>query len=109
LPNEDPDAAGIVRAALERDGVRVMCCGQNLRVERGSDGKQLRVDSHGTHYDVEVDAILVGAGRAPNVHGMGLEAAGVEFDKSGVTVNDFLQTSASHIYAAGDIASRYKF
>jgi len=109
LPNEDPEAAEVVRATMERDGIRVMCCGQNLQVERGSDGKRLRVDSHGTHYDVEVDAILVSAGRAPNVHGLGLEAAGVAFDRTGVTVNDFLQTSASHIYAAGDIASRFKF
>lgn len=109
LPNEDSDAAEVVRAALVRDGVHVMCCGQNLQVEGRSDGKRLRVDSHGTHYDVTVDAILVGAGRAPNVHGLGLESAGVAFDINGVTVNDFLQTSVPHIYAAGDIASRYKF
>ena len=48
-------------------------------------------------------------GRAPNVQGLGLEAVGVEFDKTGVTVNDRLQTTNPRIYAAGDVCSRYKF
>ena len=49
------------------------------------------------------DAILVGAGRAPNVEGLGLEAAGVAYDRQGRRVNDTLQTSNPRIYAAGDI------
>lgn len=109
MPNEDPDAAEIVKQSLFRDRIRLMCCGQNLRIDVNRDGKRLAVDSHGAHYDLTVDEILVGAGRAPNVDGLGLEQAGVEFDKTGIKVNDFLQTSNHHIYAAGDICSRYKF
>jgi len=56
-----------------------------------------------------VEEILVGIGRAPNVEGLGLETVGVEYDKSGVKVNDRLQTTNPRIYAAGDICSRYKF
>lgn len=49
-------------------------------------------------------------GRRPNVEGMGLEAAGVQFDLSrGIIVNDQLQTTAAHIFAAGDCCSDYKF
>jgi pyruvate/2-oxoglutarate dehydrogenase complex dihydrolipoamide dehydrogenase (E3) component len=49
-------------------------------------------------------------GRVPNVEGLNLEVAGVEYDqKKGVVVNDRLQTTNSHIYAAGDICSNYKF
>ncbi|HUG89294.1 MAG TPA: mercuric reductase [Planctomycetaceae bacterium] len=109
LPNEDADAAGIVRQALLRDGVSLMCCGKNLQISRAPAGKQLTVDSHGEHYELTVDEILVGAGRAPNVEGLGLEAAGVEFDKTGVTVNEFLQTTNRRIYAAGDVCFPYKF
>ena len=57
-----------------------------------------------------VDEILVGVGRAPNVEGLGLEAVGVEYDaRSGVHVNDYLQTSNPRIYAAGDICMAWKF
>jgi pyruvate/2-oxoglutarate dehydrogenase complex dihydrolipoamide dehydrogenase (E3) component len=55
------------------------------------------------------DAILLGAGRAPNIEGLNLEAAGVESWKYGVKVNDRLQTSNKDIYAAGDICLKYKF
>ena len=60
--------------------------------------------------EVRADAILVGVGRAPNVEGLGLEAAGVEYDpKKGVTVDDRLRTSNPRVYAAGDVCSRYQF
>ena len=56
-----------------------------------------------------VDRLLVAVGRAPNVEGMGLEAAGVEFDHRGVQVDDRLRTSNPRIYAVGDVASKFKF
>ena len=109
LPNEDRDAAELVHQAMIRDGVTLHCCGKDLKVEKTTDGKRLTVDSHGRSYDLTVDEILVGVGRTPNVQGLGLEAIGVEFDKTGVKVNDRLQTTNPRIYAAGDICSRYKF
>jgi pyruvate/2-oxoglutarate dehydrogenase complex dihydrolipoamide dehydrogenase (E3) component len=109
LPNEDRDAGEIVHASLRRNGVELYCCGKDLKAERTQAGKRLSVDSHGNRYELEVDEILVGVGRSPNVEGLGLEAAGVEYDKSGVKVNDRLQTTNPRIFAAGDICSRYKF
>ena len=47
--------------------------------------------------------MLVGVGRAPNVEGLGLEAAGVAYTQAGVTVDDFLRTANPAVYAAGDI------
>ena len=46
---------------------------------------------------------------APNVEGLGLEAAGVRYGERGIEVNDRLQTSNPRVFAAGDIASRFKF
>jgi pyruvate/2-oxoglutarate dehydrogenase complex dihydrolipoamide dehydrogenase (E3) component len=109
MPNEDRDAAEIVHESMLRDGVKLLCCGKDLRVNKTDNGKRLTVDSHGQQYDVTVDEILVGVGRTPNVDGVGLETVGVEYDKTGVKVNDRLQTTNSRIYAAGDICSRYKF
>jgi pyruvate/2-oxoglutarate dehydrogenase complex dihydrolipoamide dehydrogenase (E3) component len=109
LPNEDRDAAEIVEQHMLRDGVKVLCCGKDLRAEKTAGGKQLTVDSHGQRYDVTVDEILVGVGRIPNVEGIGLEAVGVEYDKHGVKVDARLQTTNPRIFAAGDVCSRYKF
>ncbi|MBX3303497.1 MAG: mercuric reductase [Nitrospira sp.] len=109
MPNEDRDAAEIVAQQMLRDGVTLLCCGKNLRVEQGGGGKRLIVDSHGQRHGVIVDEILVGVGRAPNVERIGLEAAGVAYEKNGITVNPRLQTTNPKIFAAGDVCSRYKF
>ncbi len=72
----------------------------------------LRFESGGATGEIEVDEILVGAGRAPNVEGLNLEAAGVKYEAGrgrGVLVNDHLQTTNRHIYAAGDICLPYQF
>jgi len=109
LPREDRDAAEIVRAALEKDGVKLLCCGKDLRVAKVPNGVRLQVRSHDQAYDVQVDQLLVAAGRAPNVEGLGLETVGVKFDRKGVQVNDRLQTTHPRIYACGDICSPYQF
>lgn len=109
LPREDRDAAALVSAALERDGVKLLCCGQDLSLIKDPKGIRLQVVSHGNGYDVLVHRVLVAAGRAPNVEGLGLEVVGVESDKKGVKVNDRLQTTNPRIYACGDICSPYQF
>ncbi|MDO8356456.1 MAG: mercuric reductase [Nitrospirota bacterium] len=109
MPNEDRDAAEVVKQQMLRDGVKLLCCGKDLTISKTDGGKRLTVDSHGQQYDITVDEILVGVGRTPNVEGLGLEAVGVEYDKNGVKVNGRLQTTNSRIFAAGDICSRYKF
>ena len=64
----------------------------------------------GDKFSVSVDEILAGIGRAPNVEGMNLEAAGVRYDTgTGIHVNDFLQTTNRGIYAAGDVCLEHKF
>ena len=109
LPREDREAAGLVRKAIVRDGVKLLCCGQNLKLAPAGKAIRMMVKSHGQGYDFVVDQLLVAAGRAPNVEALGLEKVGVRFDKKGVTVNDRLQTTHPRIYACGDICSPYQF
>ena len=111
LPNEDPDAAEIVRRAIvDGGGVQLLCCGKELTVSHSDAGeKRLAVDSHGNHYDIGVDEILVGGGRRPNLENLGLDEAGVRYTSRGIAVDERLRTSNPRIYAAGDICSRYKF
>ena len=110
MPNEDPDASEIVRQSMmDRDGIKLMCCGKELKISKADGGKRLTLDSHENHYDISVDEILVGGGRKPNLENLGLEAAGVEYTAQGVTVDDRLHTTNGKIFAAGDVCSRYKF
>jgi pyruvate/2-oxoglutarate dehydrogenase complex dihydrolipoamide dehydrogenase (E3) component len=110
LPREDSDASGIVLEAMLNDGVKLLCCGKELKLAKADDGKiHLSAESHGKSYDQSVDQLLVSVGRAPNVEGLGLEEAGVKYSKKGVEVNDRLQTSNPNIYAAGDICSPFQF
>ncbi len=110
LPAEDRDAAAIVRAALARDGIEIY---EGARIESAATGNgcsRVRFDHGGAARELEADAILVAAGRIPVLDGLNLEAAGVNYDRrTGVLVNDRLQTTNPRIYAAGDVASRYRF
>ena len=109
LPREDRDAAVIVEKALVKDGVKIVTGCQITQAEKRGHEKLLKLKKGEHELEEWVDAILLGVGRAPNTEGLGLEAAGVAYDKTGVIVDDYLRTSNKHIYAAGDIASKYKF
>jgi pyruvate/2-oxoglutarate dehydrogenase complex dihydrolipoamide dehydrogenase (E3) component len=110
LLREDRDAAAIVERAIVDDGVELLTGCNVASVGLGATGRRVRFEHRGAPREIEVDEILVTAGRAPNVEGIGLEAAGVEYDrKSGVRVDDYLQTSNPHIFAAGDVCSALQF
>ena len=115
LPREDPDAAAVVQARMAHDGVRFAFDSRVEGVEAvpageaGGGGKRIRHSVGGESQEVVVDEILVGVGRAPNVEGLGLEEAGVSYDRTGVRVDSRLRTTNRRIYAAGDICFPFKF
>jgi pyruvate/2-oxoglutarate dehydrogenase complex dihydrolipoamide dehydrogenase (E3) component len=109
LPREDPDAARVVEAALARDGVRYLPGSRALEVRREDGARRIRFERAGRSEELEVDELLVAVGRAPNLEGLGLEAAGVAFDASGVEVDAKLRTTNHRIYAAGDVVRSFKF
>ena len=106
LPREEPAAATIVETALRRDGVRPLLGARTNRVEQRDGDKVLHLDGGA---EVRCDAILVAAGRAPNVENLGLEAAGVRTKRRASPSTIACGTSNPRIFAAGDICSRYQF
>lgn len=105
LVREDADAAEVVQKALQRDGVRLELGVKVVEARRGA----LVIESQGQRKELAADEILVAAGRAPNIEGLGLEAAGVKSTKQGVEVDDHLRTSNKNVFACGDVASRLQF
>ncbi|MGH9768622.1 MAG: FAD-dependent oxidoreductase, partial [Blastocatellia bacterium] len=109
LPREDADAAAIIHRQLEREGVTIINEAQITRLWRRGDDKALAYSRIGEESEVLCDAILSAAGRAPNIEGLNLDAAGVSYSRDGVIVDDYLRTSNPRIYAAGDVCSKFKF
>jgi len=109
LPREDPDAAAVVQEAMVRDGVELLLEVEVQEVEQNADGITVRWDRKGEPDETVVDRLLVAVGRAPNVEGLHLDAAGVEHDRDEIQVDDKLRTTNRRIYACGDVASSYKF
>ena len=110
LPREDRDAADLLAQVLKREGVRCKLETQVKKVTKTAGKKILHLTCPDGEETIEVDEILVGVGRVPNVEGLNLETAGVVYDqRDGVKVNKFLQTTNKDIYAAGDVCYPYKF
>ena len=105
LPKEEPEAALIVQEQFESEGINIL---KEVRAEKVEvvDGKK-QVTAGGKN--IIVDEILVAGGRLPNVESLNLEVAGVEVGKSGIIVNEKLQTTNSKIYACGDVIGGYQF
>lgn len=82
---QETEAASVER--FGENGVRVVC--------EGAEGKRI----------VEGDALLLAAGRAPRTEGLGLEAAGITHDRSGIAVGANLRTSNRRVYAIGDVVA----
>jgi pyruvate/2-oxoglutarate dehydrogenase complex dihydrolipoamide dehydrogenase (E3) component len=109
LPKEEAATAEVVQASFGRDQISILSGAKVMSVaHRGAD-TVVTYERDGQRREAIADRILLGAGRAPNVEGLGLEAAGVEYSAHGVKVDDRLQTSNPHIYAAGDVCSRFQF
>ncbi len=106
IPQEDSDATSELRKSFARRGIVVHLGKQCTKVE--DTGAALTVH-FGEGESVECDLMLVSVGRAPVVDGIGLEAAGVEFDsRAGIRTDTHRRTSAPNIYAAGDVAGYWQ-
>ncbi|MGH3003981.1 MAG: dihydrolipoyl dehydrogenase, partial [Gaiellaceae bacterium] len=106
IPQEDADAAKELAKQLSKRGVQLQLGKQCTRVEQK--GNALTVH-FGDGETVDCDLMLVSVGRGPLVENLGLEAAGVEFDRrKGITADEHRRTTVGHIYAVGDCAGYWQ-
>lgn len=106
LGPEDPDVADILRERLTEEGMEIHTDTRAVKAESSGGHILLTVSpakGEGPSRVIEGDAILVAAGRSPNLDGLGLEAAGITYTRGGIPTNDRMKTSVPHIYACGDI------
>lgn len=106
LPHLDEEVGALMEKTLtERKGVTVFTHSRVLSVVKEGLGKRILISRAGVEKHIKADEILVAAGRAPAVD-LGLENASVVYTAKGIEVNEHLQTSTKHIYAAGDVLGK---
>jgi dihydrolipoamide dehydrogenase len=105
IPAEDEDAAKELRKAFKKRDLALHLSKQCTQVD--DHGDHLTVH-FGEGETVECDLMLVAVGRAALVEGIGLEEAGVTFDRGGIGTDDHRRTNLPHIYAAGDVAGYWQ-
>ncbi len=109
LAIEDEDVSDALEASLTKEGVKFFTGTKAKRVFTENGKKVVLCEKNGQELRVIADEILVAVGRTPNVEGLNLEAAGVEYNRKGIVVNEKLQTTAKNIWACGDVAGPYLF
>jgi dihydrolipoamide dehydrogenase len=105
IPAEDEDAAKELKKAFEKRGIALHLSKQCTQVD--DHGDHLTVH-FGEGETVDCDLMLVSVGRAALVDGIGLEEAGIEFDRTRIATDDHRRTNIPHIYAAGDVAGYWQ-
>ncbi len=110
LPKDDPEMTSVVRAQLLADGIALKERVKVQKVEAAGNGVAVIVEeADGETVRIEGSNILVATGRGANVEGLNLEAAGVEYDRRGIKVDQRLRTSNKKIFAIGDVTGGFQF
>lgn len=103
LPTYDEEAGVLLAKTLsEQKGVTSLTQVRTLAIVKDGLGYKVTFSRGGADKSVRVDAILLATNRLPSLD-LGLENASVAYTPAGIAINDYLQTTARHIYAAGDV------
>ena len=106
LPHDDAELVGRLLKALAGEGVVVRQNVKVSKVAKSASGVVLSIDEGGQKSQVEGSHLLIAAGRKPKIAALDLDKAGVRFEDSGIVVDAKLRTSASGVYAIGDVVSK---
>ncbi len=105
LPNDDAEAAAVLAKSYKKRKIEVLAGAAVKSAKVGKNQVTLEVEVAGKKRTLEVDKVLMAAGRAVNAENIGLESAGVNLTKAGfLQVDENLRTTADGVYAIGDIA-----
>lgn len=110
LQREDAEIAKLVQEDLESHGVKIILSMEVESVRRDGANKIVKLKTGGEEQEISAQEIMVAAGRRADLNNLNLEAAGLKLNAQGkLDLNEYLQTSQAHIWAAGDAAGNWQF
>lgn len=106
-PTFDSDISKRLKQSLTKQGVKIITGAAVKKLEQNADYQVVTTyELKGSEETVVSTDVLMAVGRKPNVDGLNLEAAGVEYSPKGIPVDDNMKTNVDHIYAIGDVNAR---
>jgi len=106
LPKDDLDASNFLLKKFIKQKISVLLKEEISEVNKTETGVEIKLKSG---KNLKAEKILICIGRESNISGLGLEKIGVNYGKSGIVINKYLQSSVKNIYAAGDVTRTYQF
>lgn len=103
VPNEDEDISKELEKTYKKAGMNIMVNSSVESIDTAGEGCKVHVKTANGMQVIECDVVLSAVGMTTNLEGIGLEEAGVKFEKGRVLVNDFSETNIKGIFAIGDI------
>jgi dihydrolipoamide dehydrogenase len=105
LPLEDADSSTELTKSFKKRKIEILTGAKISDVQIGKTSVKMNVEAGGAKKALEVEKVLVAAGRAPNVEDLGLKENGVQVDERGfIKITAKMETTAKGIYAIGDVA-----
>jgi len=102
----DPEIGEYLTNVLEQEGLKLVL---NANIAEFTGKNTLAYEVNGIPKTIEAGYFFMATGRLPNIKGMDLKNAGIDYGPKGIITNDFLQTTANNIYACGDVTTPLKF
>ena len=102
LPREDEEVGQVLDEVFHNDGIKVLTQSRVVALEKDGSEKRVYFMRGGQEKSIKVDAIILCTGSTPNID-LGLNNADVKYARGGIKVENTMQTSVRHIYAAGDV------
>jgi dihydrolipoamide dehydrogenase len=105
LPLEDADCSSELTKSFKKRNIDVLTGAKISDVKVGKSSVTMSVETGGKKQTLDVEKVLIAAGRAPNTEDIGLKEGGVQVsDRGFIKINERMETSARGIYAIGDVA-----
>ncbi|MBO1224453.1 MAG: mercuric reductase [Candidatus Scalindua sediminis] len=109
LPREDKEISDTIESILKEDGIEIHTCVNVDHVKQEDNQKIVVAECTGQEKTFKADEFMLAIGRAPNLEGLNLEAAGVKVEHRNIVVNSSMRTTARNIWACGDVTGQYLF
>jgi dihydrolipoamide dehydrogenase len=107
LPGEDIDVSKTLQASFKKRGIAVQTKSKVTSIKPVDGGLAVQVQAAGSEFQIiNCDQLLLAAGRAGNIEGLGLEPLGVKTERGYIATNEWLETTVPGIHAIGDVAGK---